>query len=167
MVVTQTRTSFDQWGSQLNMEYNVKLICKRVYMLMPTVLAAPAFGARFTEDRGESVTYFIFLHHFWKLMHLCKYKMSRVSVCMWVLEYLFNEWVMDLGCVGLKENPNASNSLLLSKCIKESARFNVPSDGYKLYKCLRKVQHVEIRDLTQVYFKEEEENRPKAEMHII
>ena len=62
------------------MEYNVKLICKCVYILMPNVLAVPAFGARFTEDSGESVTYFLFLHHFWKVMYMCEYEMSRVSV---------------------------------------------------------------------------------------
>jgi len=51
-----------------------------VYVLIPTVLAVPAFGARFTEDRGESVTYFLFLHHFWKVMYMCKYEMPRASV---------------------------------------------------------------------------------------
>jgi hypothetical protein len=43
--------------------------------LMPILRPFKGFGTRFTEDRGEAMTYFIFLHHFcglhYRVMCIC------------------------------------------------------------------------------------------------
>ena len=50
--------------------------------------------------------------------------------------------------------------MLLSKCIKDLARFNFPSDGYKQYKCF--ATSAVCRDLGFNPDEEEEKSRPKA-----
>ena len=50
-------------------------VCVRVFAwaLIPTLFAISAFGPQITADRGESVTHFLFLHHFCEqIMYICK-----------------------------------------------------------------------------------------------
>ena len=85
--------------------------------LLPNLRTLQGFGPRFTADRSESVTHFLFLCHFgWSHCRVMRRRCQR-----WISVVLCNAWLMNVGWERAKVKPYAGIIPLLSKSTKKGA----------------------------------------------
>ena len=110
-------------------------VCMYLYICMYVYVCSNVDSLYFldlTEGRGESVTHFLFLHHFsgshYRVMCICKYEMmSKMSVRVLYCGNIYEWWTW--GEEARRRNPVPALAYSYQKTRKGPPRLTSPSDG--------------------------------------